>query len=84
MQRYVISISRGETKENGAVENSETFFPTKKDPKKWAEGHAVKGRSEPCHIVQVAEVVAKVKQIPVSEVAEAAWENTIKLFRVDL
>ena len=64
--------------------NSETFFPTKKDPKKWAEGHAVKGRSEPCHIVQVAEVVAKVKQIEVSEVAEAAWENTIKLFRLDL
>ena len=39
----------------------QTTFETKKDPKKWAEGFCVKNRSEPCHIVQVAEVVAKVK-----------------------
>jgi len=62
----------------------ETFFPTKKDPKKWAEGHTVKGRSEPCHIVQVAEVVAKVKEIQVSQVADAAWENSKKLFKLNL
>ena len=65
-------------------QQKETFFPTKKDPKKWAEGHTVKGRSEPCHIVQVAEVVAKVKEIQVSQVADAAWENSKKLFKLNL
>ena len=44
----------------------------------------MKGRSEPCHIVQVAEVVAKVKEIEVSQVADAAWENSKKLFKLNL
>lgn len=39
----------------------QTTFESKKDPKKWQEGFCVKGRSEPCHIVQVAEVVAHIK-----------------------
>jgi TatD DNase family protein len=39
----------------------QTTFETKKDPKKWEEGFCVKNRSEPCHIVQVAEVMAKIK-----------------------
>ena len=58
-----------------------TTFPTKKDPKKWAEGHCVKNRSEPCHIVQVAEVIAKVKDVDVDIVADHAFENSKKLFK---
>jgi len=58
-----------------------TTFPTKKDPKKWAEGHCVKNRSEPCHIIQVAEVIAKVKDVEVDIVADHAFENSKKLFK---
>ena len=56
-----------------------TNFPTKKDAKKWAPGHLVKGRSEPCQIVQVAEIVAAVMNIDVETLSNAAFENSRKL-----
>lgn len=40
----------------------------------------VKGRNEPGDIVAVAHVVAAVKRIPMEEVVEAAWRNTIGLY----
>ena len=61
----------------------DTKFPTKKDAKKWETGHCIKGRSEPCHIVQVAEVIAKVKGIGVPQVANACFENSAKLFNFE-
>ncbi len=42
----------------------------------------VKGRCEPCQIIQVAEVVAAVRGITVEEVARAAWANTAEVFTV--
>jgi len=62
----------------------QSTFPAKKDPKKWQEGFCVKGRSEPCHIVQVAEVIATVQGVSVEQVATAAWENSKKLFKLDI
>ncbi|KAI5290944.1 hypothetical protein KEM54_006922 [Ascosphaera aggregata] len=47
---------------------------------RWAKGCMVKGRNEPCSIVLVAQVVAAVKKIPVEEVCEAAWNNSIRMF----
>jgi len=47
---------------------------------KWAEGRLVKGRNEPAAIRDVAAVVAAVKGLEASEVVEAAWRNTVKLF----
>jgi TatD DNase family protein len=50
------------------------------DPKKYAPDKVVKGRCEPCHIVQVAEVVAGARGLSVAEVAAAALANSRHLF----
>lgn len=51
-----------------------------KDKKKWAADACVKGRSEPCHIRQVCEVIAAARGIEPAEVARAAFNNTFKVF----
>ena len=43
----------------------------------------VKGRNEPCQIIQVAEVIAHVKGIPLGDVAEACYQNSVKLYGLD-
>lgn len=47
---------------------------------KWVEGAAVKGRNEPCMIGKVAWAVAGIKGVGVEVVAEAAWENSMRMF----
>ena len=47
---------------------------------KWGRDCMVKGRNEPVTISHVAHVVAMVKGIPVEEVCEAAWRNSIQMF----
>jgi TatD DNase family protein len=47
---------------------------------KWVEGVAIKGRNEPCMIGRVAWAVAGIKGIDVQEVADAAWENSVRMF----
>ncbi|KAK7532310.1 tatD-related DNase [Phyllosticta citribraziliensis] len=47
---------------------------------RWAPGCMVKGRNEPATIPLVAHVIARIKEIPVEEVCEAAWNNSIKMF----
>ncbi|KAJ9612448.1 hypothetical protein H2200_004045 [Cladophialophora chaetospira] len=47
---------------------------------KWQKGLMVKGRNEPATIVQVAHVIARVKEISVEEVCEAAWKNSTEMF----
>lgn len=47
---------------------------------KFQKGLMVKGRNESATIVQVANVVAKVKGITVEEVCEAAWINSTRMF----
>ena len=47
---------------------------------KWSSECMVKGRNEPCAIGLVAQVVAKVKNISVEEVVDAAWRNSTKMF----
>ena len=47
---------------------------------KWQKGLMVKGRNEPATIVRVAHVIAKVKEITVEEVCEAAWKNSTEMF----
>lgn len=48
---------------------------------RWAEGKLVKGRNEPCMIGRVAIAIARIKGISTEKVAEAAYHNTVKMFR---
>jgi TatD DNase family protein len=57
-----------------------TFAGMKKADKKFETGKLVKGRNEPCQIVQVAEVIAGVKGIPVEEVARVCYQNSMELY----
>ncbi len=56
-----------------------TKFDTKTE-KKYKQGCCVKGRYEPCHIVQVCEVIAGVKGLSIQKVAEASKRNALALF----
>ena len=47
---------------------------------KWDKDCIVKGRNEPVSISHIAHVIAKVKGIPVEEVSDAAWRNSIQMF----
>jgi TatD DNase family protein len=48
--------------------------------KKFEAGMTVKNRQEPCHVVQVAEIVAGCKTISIDSVADACYKNSLKLF----
>ena len=57
----------------------QTKFETKNE-KKFERGCCVKSRSEPCHIIQVAEVVAGVKGLDLSEVVNVCFKNSCDFF----
>lgn len=64
---------------HAGFQHVQTKFQTKNE-KKYEKGCCVKGRYEPMHIVQVAEVIAGIKGVSVEEVAKASKENALKLF----
>uniref|UniRef100_A0A7S2KCX0 TatD related DNase n=1 Tax=Leptocylindrus danicus TaxID=163516 RepID=A0A7S2KCX0_9STRA len=64
---------------HAGFEYVKTKYPTKQE-KKYEKGCCVKGRNEPCHIIQVAEVVAGVKGLSVEEVAAACYRNSMDFF----
>jgi len=57
-----------------------SFQSQKKVDKKFELGKLVKGRNEPCQIIQIAEVIAGVKSIPVEDVIHTCYENSMKLY----
>ncbi len=58
----------------------QTTWPEAKEPRKWAAGMVVKGRNEPCTMVQVLEVVAAVRGEDAGALAERVWRNTESVF----
>lgn len=40
----------------------------------------VKGRNEPCNMEQVARVVANVKKIPIDDLVQTVWENSVAVY----
>ena len=61
-----------------------TQFESVKKPEKYEQGKCVKDRCEPCEIVKVAEAIAGARGVDVSLIANAAFENTITLFKLEL
>ena len=54
----------------------------KSPKKKYKAEKMVKERNEPWTMIQVLEAVAALKGISEVELAEAAWENTLKMFNL--
>lgn len=57
----------------------QTKFEAKAE-KKYEEGFCVKNRQEPCHVIQIAEIIAGVKNIPLEEVTEQCYQNSMRVF----
>ncbi|GFF84325.1 hypothetical protein V6Z88_004398 [Aspergillus fumigatus] len=55
-------------------------LPPSRKHQKFLAGQMVKSRNEPCTIERVAMVVAGLKGVPVETVAEAAWNNSVRMF----
>lgn len=65
---------------HAGFDHVKTKFPTKNE-KKFETGSCVKGRYEPCHIVQVAEVIAGVKGISVEDLTDVCLKNSYDFFQ---
>lgn len=59
-----------------------TQFQTKQE-KKFEMGVMVKGRHEPCQIIQVAEVIAGVKGVPLQTVSDTCFQSSLSLYGWD-
>jgi TatD DNase family protein len=58
-----------------------TLYPTMKEKKYNRElGYCVKNRTEPCHVIQVARVVAGVKGVNIDNVVKVCNQNVHDLF----
>merc|ERR1740139_136456 len=55
-------------------------WPEAKKAARWEEGHVVKDRCEPCHLVHVLQVVAAVRGEDEAVVAAAATHNSVRRF----
>ena len=64
---------------HAGFDHVKTKYPTKPE-KKYEKGSCVKGRYEPCHIIQVAEVIAGVKDISVDEISEVTLQNSKEFY----
>ena len=60
-----------------------TTFPTKKEKqytRELGKEFCVKNRTEPCHVAQIAEIIAGIKDVEVEQVVDACCKNVHDLF----
>ncbi|CAJ0762967.1 294_t:CDS:2 [Entrophospora sp. SA101] len=55
-------------------------IPTSYKKERFQEGYMVKGRNEPCSIVQVLHVLASIRNADPELLAEKIYENTTRVF----
>jgi TatD DNase family protein len=53
-----------------------------KAKEKFQKGLLIKGRNEPCNIIQVAEVVSSVLKMDIKEFSEIVYQNSLKFFNI--
>lgn len=56
-----------------------TTFPSIKR-EKWSPSQCVKGRNEPCYIINVLEIIAALKEADVKELSELVFKTTAEVF----
>ena len=61
---------------------TEADLPVQHSNKKFVKGEQVKFRTEPTEILKVLKVLAALKKMPVEEIADQCYKNTIKLFKI--
>lgn len=59
-----------------------TKFPMAKNKAKKKPEELLKGRNEPCRIVEVFEAVCAIKEVEPEELAKVVFENSVKLFKI--
>jgi TatD DNase family protein len=52
-----------------------------KKKEKFVFGSMVKGRNEPCMVIDVLQVVAKLKNMSIDQLSEIIYQNTIRVFK---
>ena len=67
-------------KNNEGFKYVETFFEGKLKKEKMKKGFMCKERNEPCTMIQVLEVVSKVKNVDKNDVAKICYQNSFELF----
>jgi TatD DNase family protein len=58
----------------------ETFFDGKLKKEKMKKGFICKERNEPCTMIQVLEVISKIKNVDKEEVCKMVYKNSLDLF----
>ena len=67
-------------KNNEGFKYVETFFEEKLKKEKMKKGFMCKEINEPCTMIQVLEVVSKVKNVDKNDVAKICYQNSFELF----
>ncbi|KAI8894401.1 putative deoxyribonuclease TATDN1-like protein [Globomyces pollinis-pini] len=55
-----------------------------KKKEKFEMGKMVKSRNEPCTLIVILGIIAKLKDVPIEDVESAVFENTCKVFNLNL
>lgn len=66
------------------TKNDDTVLPGSKRKERWSEDCMVKSRNEPCTIIQVLQVLAKLHGMKEEDLVARLLENTVRVFFQDI